>query len=106
MRQNLRLAPNTVEAYARSLKDLLRFCARKGIEPECVGSEQIGLYVSDLASRSNLRSAKVLHIGPVRGSPTPSYSSGSRRLRQSAHSQRLFWRYPCGHFIAPDRQSR
>lgn len=84
MQHNLRLAPNTVEAYARSLEDYLSFCERKDIEPEGVGREQIGLYVGDLASRPNPRSAKVLHIGSGAG-----LSNATMQLRLTA--VRLFY---------------
>lgn len=84
MQHNLRLAPNTVEAYARSLEDYLSFCERKGIEPEGVGREQIGLYVGDLASRPNPRGAKVLRIGSGAG-----LSNATMQLRLTA--VRLFY---------------
>jgi integrase/recombinase XerD len=37
IQHNLRLAPNTIEAYGRSLEDYLAFCEREGIEPKSAG---------------------------------------------------------------------
>lgn len=84
MQHNLRLAPNTVEAYGRSLEDFLAFCEREGFEPEGAGREQIALYVGDLASRPNPRSAKVLNIGSGAG-----LSNATMQLRLTA--VRLFY---------------
>jgi integrase/recombinase XerD len=84
MQHNLRLAPNTVEAYGRSLEDFLAFCERDGLVPEDLGREQIGLYVGDLASRPNPRGAKVLNIGSGVG-----LSNATMQLRLTA--VRLFY---------------
>ncbi len=84
MQHNLRLAPNTIEAYGRSLEDFLAFCEREGLEPEGLAREQIGLYVGDLASRPNPRGAKVLNIGSGAG-----LSNATVQLRLTA--VRLFY---------------
>jgi integrase/recombinase XerD len=84
MQHNLRLAPNTVEAYGRSLEDYLAFCEREGIEPESASRDQLALYVGDLSSRPNPRGAKVLNIGSGAG-----LSNATIQLRLTA--VRLFY---------------
>jgi site-specific recombinase XerD len=84
MQHNLRLAPNTVEAYARSLEDYLRFCGREGVVPEQADREHVARYVGDLASRPNPRSPKVLNIASGSG-----LSNATMQLRLTA--VRLFY---------------
>jgi integrase/recombinase XerD len=84
MQHNLRLAPNTVEAYARSLEDYLRFCKREGVLAEQAEQEHVARYVADLASRPNPRSPKVLNIASGSG-----LSNATVQLRLTA--VRLFY---------------
>lgn len=84
MQHNLRLAPNTVEAYGRSLEDYLAFCEREGREPESAGRDHLALYVGDLSSRPNPRGEKVLNIGSGAG-----LSNATIQLRLTA--VRLFY---------------
>ncbi len=59
IQRNLRLADNTIDAYGRALNDYLDFCQRHRIETETATKEHISLYVRDLATRPNPRSAKI-----------------------------------------------
>lgn len=76
--------PNTIEAYGRSLDDYLNFCKRQRLDPEDAGRDHVALYVNDLATRSNPRSAKVLETGAGSG-----LSNATIQLRLTA--VRLFY---------------
>ena len=67
LQSHLQLAPKTIDAYGRSLNDFLTFCQRSGMVPETITREQVGLYVHDLAHRSNPKGAHRLFIASGRG---------------------------------------
>src|SRR5213080_4426769 len=67
LQSHLQLAPQTIDAYGRSLNDFLAFCQRSGIVPETITREQVALYVQDLAHRPNPKGANILSIESGRG---------------------------------------
>lgn len=81
---NLGLAPNTIEAYGRSLEDYLSFCSRHSIDLETAKKDQIAAYVHDLTSRPHSRGANVryLHSGTGLANAT---------LQQRITALRLFY---------------
>lgn len=81
---NLGLAPNTIEAYGRSLEDFLSFCSRHSVDPETAKKDQIGAYVRDLTSRPNPRGANVHHLDSGAG-------LANATLQQRITALRLFY---------------
>jgi integrase/recombinase XerD len=60
--QDLGRSPRTVEAYARSLTDYLRFCDRGGIFAVAAARAQIAEYVRDLRERPGRHGANVVAL--------------------------------------------
>ena len=62
---NLGRAPNTIEAYGRSLQDFLAFSAVNDVDPALAGREHIAAYVRHLLSRAraNRENVRVLDSG-------------------------------------------
>jgi site-specific recombinase XerD len=60
--QDLGRSPRTVEAYARSLVDYLRFCERDRVEVAAAGRAEIAGYVRDLRERPGRHGANVVAI--------------------------------------------
>ena len=65
--QDLGRSPRTVDAYARSLVDYLRFCERHGIDVVGAGRGEIARYVRDLRERPGRHGSKVVSIGSGAG---------------------------------------
>ena len=60
LQQDLGRSPRTIEAYARSLVDYLRFCDREAVDVMAVGRAEIAGYVWDLRERPGHRGANVI----------------------------------------------
>lgn len=60
IQSDLRLAPNTVDAYGRGLEDYFLFCTIWRLKPETVLKEHIASYVGFLAKRPNARGVNVI----------------------------------------------
>ena len=60
--QDLGRSPRTVEAYARSLVDYLRFCERLDIDVARSGRAEIAGYVRDLRERPGRHGANVVAL--------------------------------------------
>ncbi len=60
--QDLGRSPRTVEAYARSLVDYLRFCARYDIDVVAAGRAEIAGYVRDLRERPGRHGRNVVAL--------------------------------------------
>ncbi|HEY1517162.1 MAG TPA: tyrosine-type recombinase/integrase [Solirubrobacteraceae bacterium] len=65
--QDLGRSPRTVDAYARSLVDYLRFCARHDVDVVGAGRAEIALYVRDLRERPGRHGAKVVALSSGAG---------------------------------------
>jgi len=65
--QDLGRSPRTVDAYARSLVDYLRFCARGDIDVVGVGRAEIAGYVRDLRERPGRHGANVVALSSGAG---------------------------------------
>src|SRR6266702_8204370 len=78
---HLQLAPQTIDAYGRSLNDYLTFCATRQIVPETVTREQVALYVQDLATRPNPKGSTILSITSGRGLSNATMQQGITVLR-------------------------
>jgi integrase/recombinase XerD len=64
---HLQLAPNTIDAYGRSLNDFLGFCLKEHVQPESITREQVALYVQDLANRPHPKGGNILSVQSGRG---------------------------------------
>ena len=62
LQQDLGRSPRTVEAYARSLVDYLRFCERVGVDVVGAGRAEIAGYVRDLRERPGRHGANVVAL--------------------------------------------
>lgn len=62
MQSHLQLAPNTIDAYGRSLNDYLTFCRDHRLVPTSIKREHIALYVQDLASRPHPKGANIVTL--------------------------------------------
>jgi integrase/recombinase XerD len=60
--QDLGRSPRTVDAYARSLVDYLRFCARHDVDVAGAGRAEIAGYVRDLRERPGRHGANVVAL--------------------------------------------
>jgi site-specific recombinase XerD len=86
IQQNLGLAPNTLDAYARALEDFLTFSSRNGVLPASATREHIALYLRDLATRPNPRGANVRVLDSGAG-------LANATLQQRLVAVRLFFDY-------------
>jgi site-specific recombinase XerD len=59
---NLRLAPRTIEQYARGLADYFAFCDRDGVDPLTCKRAEIARYVRDLTQRPSHRGPNVVAL--------------------------------------------
>ncbi len=64
LQANRQLSPRTVEAYGRSLEDLLHFCEQQEppLNVEAVTKADLGLYVKDLVTRPNPHGQQIIHL--------------------------------------------
>jgi integrase/recombinase XerD len=62
MQRDLGRSPRTVDAYARSLVDYVRFCERDGVDVVGAGRAEIARYVGDLRERPGRGGEKVVAI--------------------------------------------
>ncbi len=62
LQQDLGRSPRTIDAYARSLVDYLRFCDRQEVEVIQVGRADIAGYVRDLRERPGRHGANVVAL--------------------------------------------
>jgi site-specific recombinase XerD len=83
---DLGLAPNTIEAYGRSLQDYLSFNADHGIDHLSAGREQIAAYVRDLSRRPNPRGTNVRRLDSGVG-------LANATLQQRLTAVRLYYDY-------------
>lgn len=60
-------SPRTIDAYARSLVDFLRFCERRHVDVVEVGRGEIAAYVRDLRERPGRLGADVIALGAGAG---------------------------------------
>jgi integrase/recombinase XerD len=67
LQRDLGRSPRTVEAYARSLVDYLRFCELHGVEVERAGRAEIAGYVRDLRERPGRHGENVVALGSGAG---------------------------------------
>ena len=65
--QDLGRSPRTVDAYARSLVDYLRFCARHDVDVVGAGRAEIAGYVRDLRERPGRHGANVVALSSGAG---------------------------------------
>jgi integrase/recombinase XerD len=86
LQRNLRLAPNTIAAYARALEDFLAFCARDLTEPLEVSRVHIAAYVNDLATRPHPRCSSC-------PSSPPTIGLANATMQQRLTAIRLFYDY-------------
>jgi integrase/recombinase XerD len=82
----LGMAPNTVDAYARSVQDFLVFCEKTGISATEATRDEIAQYVGDLRRRPNPRGAKILLLESGAG-------LSNATLQQRLTAVRLFFDY-------------
>jgi integrase len=59
---NIGRAPNTVEAYGRAVEDHFRYCVSVAADPLTLKPDVVAGRISDLHSRPNRRSAKLVHL--------------------------------------------
>jgi integrase/recombinase XerD len=62
LQRDLGRSPRTIDAYARSLSDYLRFCDRHGVDVIAAGRAEIAGYVRDLRERPGRRGANVIAL--------------------------------------------
>ncbi len=86
MQFNLGLAPNTVEAYGRSLEDYLAFASSRSIEVETATREHIASYVRHLLDRPSPRGPNVRALDSGAG-------LANATLQQRLTAVRLFYDY-------------
>ena len=69
LQANRQLSPRTVEAYGRSLEDLLHYGARQEppLDVEAATKADLGGYVQDLVTRPNPHGSQILHLHSGRG---------------------------------------
>ena len=82
----LGMAPNTVDAYARSVQDFLVFCEKAGISATAATRDEIAQYVGDLRRRPNPHGAKILLLDSGAG-------LSNATLQQRLTAVRLFFDY-------------
>jgi integrase/recombinase XerD len=82
----LGMAPNTVDAYARSVQDFLVFCEKAGISATEATRDEIARYVGDLRRRPNPHGAKILLLDSGTG-------LSNATLQQRLTAVRLFFDY-------------
>jgi len=95
MQRNLQLAPATIDAYGRNLNDYFAFCSKHNLLPETTTREALALYVQDLTSRPNPRSAKIVSIGS-------GYGLSRATMQQRLTTVRLYHDYLIEKQIRPD----
>jgi integrase/recombinase XerD len=86
IQQNLGLAPNTLDAYARALEDFLTFSSRAGVLAASATREHIAVYLRDLATRPNPRGVNVRVLDSGAG-------LANATLQQRLVAVRLFFDY-------------
>ncbi len=62
LQQDLGRSPRTIEAYARSIVDYLRFCKRQHVDVVDAGRAEIARYVRDLRERPGRHGANVVAL--------------------------------------------
>lgn len=67
VQSDLGLAPRTLDAYARGLRDYLSVCERHGVAPLAATRADIGGYVADLMRRPHRSGGNVVGIGSGAG---------------------------------------
>src|SRR5260370_24559280 len=69
LQANRQLSPRTVEAYGRSLEDLLHYGARQdpSLDVETATKADLGGYVQDLVTRPNPHGPQIIHLHSARG---------------------------------------
>jgi len=82
----LGMAPNTVDAYARSVQDFLVFCEKAGISATGASRHEIAQYVGDLRRRPSPHGAKILLLDSGAG-------LSNATLQQRLTAVRLFFDY-------------
>lgn len=82
----LGMAPNTVDAYARSVQDFMVFCEQAGISATEATRDEIAQYVGDLRRRPNPHGAKILLLDSGAG-------LSNATLQQRLTAVRLFFDY-------------
>jgi integrase/recombinase XerD len=82
----LGMAPNTVDAYARSVQDFMVFCEQAEISATKATRDEIAQYVGDLRRRPNPHGAKVLLLDSGAG-------LSNATLQQRLTAVRLFFDY-------------
>jgi len=82
----LGMAPNTVDAYARSVQDFLVFCEKAGISATGASHDEIAQYVGDLRRRPSPHGAKILLLDSGAG-------LSNATLQQRLTAVRLFFDY-------------
>jgi integrase/recombinase XerD len=97
LQANRQLSPRTVEAYGRSLEDLLRFCEwqEPPLSIEAATKADLGLYVKDLVTRPNSHGQQIIHLHSGSG-----FSDQTIQLRLTA--ARLYY----DHLIETGKRSR
>jgi integrase/recombinase XerD len=86
---NLGLAPNTVEAYGRSIEEYLSFCLGRKIEADIASREHIAAFVRALATRPHPRSTQLRRLRP---SVSP-VGLANATLQQRLTALRLYYDY-------------
>jgi integrase/recombinase XerD len=69
LQANRQLSSRTVEAYGRSLEDLLHFCAQQEppLDVETATKAHLGGYVQDLVTRPNPHGPQIIHLHSGKG---------------------------------------
>ncbi len=64
LQANRQLSPRTIEAYGRSLEDLLRFCEQQEppLSVETATKGDLAAYVQDLVTRPNPHGQQIIHL--------------------------------------------
>lgn len=86
IQQNLGLAPNTIEAYARALEDYLVFSQSQGIEIDHATREHIAAYIHNLATRPHKRGGNIIHLDSHAG-------LSNATMQQRITAVRLYYDY-------------
>lgn len=97
LQANRQLSPRTVEAYGRSLEDLLSYGARQDppLDVETATKADLGGYVQDLVTRPNPHGPQILHFHSGKG-----LSDQTIQLRLTA--ARLYY----DHLIETEKRAR